>query len=678
MERRLTAIFALDMVGYGRLMELDEAYTLARHESIGAELFDPAISKHHGRLVKNTGDGFLAEFPSAVDAVECAAEIQQGVSEHEADVATERRLAYRIGIAIGDIVAKDGDIYGGGVIIASRLESLAGPGQILISDHAYGQVHNKVELGFEDLGPHSVKNLQKPLRVYRVLWDPAAASGPIARAWRRHQTAAQVVLLAAVAIVTAWLIMPNRNPIATVPSIAVLPFVNMSSDPEQEYFSDGITEELLNLLGQIPELQVAARTSSFSFKGQNLEIPEIANRLNVAHVLEGSVRRDGDEVRITAQLIRGEDGFHVWSDSWDRALDDIFQVQDDIAADVVAQLRVTLLGDAPSLEPTDPEAYALYLQARQLGHQRTAEAFERSVQLYRDALAIDPEYATAWAGLAGTYAFQTGAYLLPFHEGYRLAHEAANRALAIDPDNAEAHAYLGYIAMHHESDLVAAARHYEQALDLAPTNPDIMALAARLASNLGLVEESVRLMEYVVARDPVNPGNHTWLGSEYRRAGRIEESIASFETALSLSPGQAGAHYAIGVAQLMMGEPEAALDEVRLESTEWYRLTGLVLANHALGRADESDSALQELIENHERGWSYQIAYALAYRGETDRAFEWLDRAVEYNDPGLAEISRQSLFSNLYDDPKWLPFLESIGKSPAQLAAIEFEVRLPD
>ena len=677
MERRLTAIFALDMVGYGRLMELDEAYTLARHESIGAELFDPAISKHHGRVVKSTGDGFLAEFPSAVDAVECAAEIQRGVAEHEADVPTESQLAYRIGIAIGDIVAKDGDIYGGGVIIASRLESLAGPGQILISDHSYGQVHNKVELGFEDLGPHSVKNLQKPLRVYRVLWDPAAASGPISRAWRRHQTAATVALLAAIAVVTAWLIMPGRDSLEPAPSIAVLPFADMSPDRDQEYFSDGITEELLNLLGQIPDLRVAARTSSFSFKGQNLEIPEIASRLRVAHVLEGSVRKDGDDVRITAQLIRA-DGFHVWSDSWDRALDDIFQVQDDIAADVVAQMRVTLLGDVPSLEPTDPEAYALYLQARQLSHQRTAEAFERSVALYREALAIDPEYATAWAGLAGTYAFQTGAYLLPFDEGYRLAHEAANRALAIDPDNAEAHAYLGYIAMHHESDMVAAARHYEEALDLAPANPDIMALAARLASNLGLVEESVRLMEYVVARDPLNPGNHTWLGSEYRRAGRIEESIASFETALSLSPGQAGAHYAIGVAQLMMGEPEAALHAIQLESTDWYRLTGLVLVYHALGRTDESDAALQELIENHERGWSYQIAYALAYRGEADRAFAWLERAAEYNDPGLAEISRQSLFSNLHDDPRWLPFLESIGKSPAQLAAIEFEVRLPE
>jgi TolB-like protein/class 3 adenylate cyclase/Flp pilus assembly protein TadD len=676
MERRLTAIFALDMVGYGRLMELDEAHTLARHESAQSDLFDSALARHHGRTVKRTGDGLLAEFPSAVDAVECAAEIQRGMAEREADVPLERRIAYRIGIAIGDIVAKDGDIYGNGVIIAARIESLAGPGEILVSDHAYGQVHNKVEMGFEDLGPHTVKNLQKPLHVYRALWDPGAASGPIARAWRRSKSAATVMLLAAVALVTAWLIVPDRVAFEPVPSIAVLPFVNMSSDPEQEYFSDGITEELLNLLGQIPELQVAARTSSFSFKGQNLEIPEIADRLNVAHVLEGSVRKDGDEVRITAQLIRADDGFHVWSDSWDRTLDDIFQVQDDIAADVVAQLRVTLLGDAPSLEATDPEAYALYLQARQLSHRRTADAFEQSVALYRDALAIDPEYSTAWAGLAGTYAFQTGAYLLPFDEGYRLAHEAANRALAIDSENAEAHAYLGYIAMHHENDMVAAARHYEQALNLAPTNPDIMALAARLASNLGLVEEAVRLMEYVVARDPLNPGNHTWLGSEYRRAGRLEESIASFQTALELSPGQAGAYYAIGVAHLLMGEPEEALQVVQMESTEWYRLTGLVLAYHALGRAEESDAALQELIEKHERGWSYQVAYALAYRGEADRAFEWLDRAAEYNDPGLAEISRQSLFSNLYGDPRWLPYLESIGKSPTQLSEIDFEVRL--
>jgi serine/threonine-protein kinase len=258
---------------------------------------------------------------------------------------------------------------------------------------------------------------------------------------------------------------PAAGPVSA--SIAVLPFVNMSSDPEQEYFSDGISEEVLNLLAKIPGLQVAARTSSFSFRDQNLEVPEIAERLNVAHVLEGSVRKAGNEVRITAQLIRADDGFHEWSETWDRSADDIFAIQDEIAADVAAQLKVTLLGAAPTVEATDLAAYALYLQARQLGRQGTAEGLERSMALYQQALAIDPDYAAAWAGLARDYYTQAGTELHPIDEGYELARDAANRALAIDPEYAPAYAQLGYIAVYH-GDLAAAARHLERALALDP------------------------------------------------------------------------------------------------------------------------------------------------------------------------------------------------------------------
>ena len=676
MERRLTAIFALDMVGYARLMELDEADTLARQETVFTHLIHPAIKRHHGRLVKEMGDGLLAEFASAVDAVECAAEIQRGMAGREPEVAAERRIEFRIGINVGDIIARDGDIFGDGVVVATRIESLADPGGVLVSESGFGQVQNKVDLGFEDLGPHSFKNLERPVRVYRVLLDREAA-GTAPRPARRRYRRGLAALLVVAAITAAWQLLPRFTPGEELPSIAVLPFVNMSSDPEQGYFSEGISEELLNLLGKIPELRVAARTSSFAFKGRNLDIQEIARRLNVDHVLEGSVRKSGNLVRVTAQLIRGDDGFHVWSHEWDRTLDDIFQIQDEIASDVVTQLKITLLRDLPTTEETNPEAYALYLQARQMSRQRTLEALGRSVELYRQVLAIDPEYATGWAGLAGTYAYQAGAFVLPFDEGYMLAHEAANRALAIDPENAEAHAYLGYVAMYGEGRLVAAARHYERALELEPTNPDILGLAARLSRNLGRADDDIRLMEYVVELDPVNPTNYMDLGREYRCAGRLDESIASIRTALSLSPGLAGAQYAIGMALLLRGEPEEALEAMLLESAEFYRLAGLAMTYHAQGQAAESDDALAELIAKYEQGWAFQIAYVLAFRNEADRAFEWLDRAVEYDDPGLAEIPTQSLFSNIQGDPRWLPFLESIGKSPEQLAAVDFEVRLP-
>ena len=461
-------------------------------------------------------------------------------------------------------------------------------------------------------------------------------------------------------------------------SIAVLPFADMSPDKDQEYFSDGISEELLNLLAKIPGLKVAARTSSFSFKGQALEIPEIAERLNVAHVLEGSVRKAGNEVRITAQLIRADDGFRVWSQSWARSLDNIFAIQDEIASEVAEQLRITLLGTAPTVEETDPEAYALFLLARQLYRQGTVESIEQSIALYEQALEIAPDYAAPWAGLANSYITQVAsAGVRPLDEGYRLAREAANRALAIDPEYAEAYSRLGRIALLYDGDLAAAARHLERALALDPTNADIISRAAILATDLGRLEEAIALGEYAVARDPVNPTGHSWLGRTYLWAGSLDQAIASLSTVLTLSRGFLSAQYYIGVVLLLKGEPEAALARMQQESSEAWRMLGLVMAYHALGQAAESDAALDELIEKHEQAWAYNIAYVLAFRGEADRAFEWLDKAVQYNDAGLSLIAVDVQFANIHDDPRWLPFLGSIGKSPEQLAAIEFNVMLP-
>ena len=468
---------------------------------------------------------------------------------------------------------------------------------------------------------------------------------------------------------------PAAGPVSA--SIAVLPFVNMSSDPEQEFFSDGISEELLNLLAKIPELKVAARTSSFSFKDQNLEIPEIADRLNVAHVLEGSVRKADDQVRITAQLIRAEDGYHLWSDTWDRSLENIFAIQDEIAADVAEQLKVTLLGEAPTVAETDPEAYALYLQARQLNRQVTAEGIERSIELFQRALDIDPEYAAAWAGLAEGRSYEASFALRPIDEAYSLARDAASEALAIDPGSAEAHAQLGHVELLSNGDVAAAARHYEEAIRLAPTDTDILTEAVTMLRILGRLDEAIALQEYALARDPVNATGHFRLGLIYQFAGRLEEAIASTQTALDLSPGRISAQNLLATIYLLHGEPETALEAIRQESLEAWRLVGLVMVHHALGQPAESDAALSRLMEEYEEGWAYNIAYALAYRGEADHAFEMLGKAVEYNDPGLTDMAIEPMFANIHDDPRWLPFLESVGRSPEQLAAIDFEVTLP-
>ncbi|HEX9800464.1 MAG TPA: protein kinase [Thermoanaerobaculia bacterium] len=461
-------------------------------------------------------------------------------------------------------------------------------------------------------------------------------------------------------------------------SIAVLPFVNMSSDKEQEYFSDGISEELLNLLAKIPELKVAARTSSFSFKGKEVEIPEIARQLHVAHVLEGSVRKSGDRVRITAQLISAADGFHLWSDTYDRTLDDIFAIQDEIAAEVVRELKVTLLGAPPKVRATDPRAYALHLQAVQLARLFTLDSFAESDALFRQVLEIDPRYAPAWHGLSTNYYNETVWFaLLPIAEGGARARDAEEMALAIDPDYALAHAGLGMIAMNFENDPASAVKHYERALELDPADPGILGNAAWMMTTLRRPDEAFALYDAVLRRDRLDPVTLFNLGSQQVYAGRFDEAIATTRKVLSLSPGSGGANAQIGIALLLKGDAVAALAEIERETSEAWRMSGLPMAYHALGRKPDSDATLAALIAKHGKDAAYGVATVHAFRGETDRAFEWLDNAVEYGDPNLALIVVDNLLDNIRSDPRWLPFLRKIGKAPEQLAKIEFEVTLP-
>jgi TolB-like protein/Tfp pilus assembly protein PilF len=460
-------------------------------------------------------------------------------------------------------------------------------------------------------------------------------------------------------------------------SIAVLAFENMSGDPEQEYFSDGISEELLNLLARIPELKVISRTSAFSYKGKDMRLTDVARELNVAHILEGSIRKTGNQIRITAQLIETQSDTHVWSRTYDRTLDDIFATQDEIAAKVVDELKITLLGDLPIVEETDPEAYALVLEARYLSRQGSPEDWQDAIALIEQALLIDPSYAAAWDALASIYVNQADNSVRPPDEGYALARKAANQALALDPSYARAHARLGWIATHHQGDLAGAARHYEQALALEPTNTGIIFSAASLAESLGRLGMTIALEDYALARDPLDPVAHNNQGDSYLSVGRFDDAIASFHTALALSPSYVGAKYRVGVAFLLKGEPESAMTSMEQEGFEAWQLIGLAMAHHALDQTSASDSALSKLIQKYEQDAAYNIAYVFAFRAEADRAFEWLRKAVNYNDPGLAEIANEPLFANIKSDPRWATFLESVGKAPEQLAAIEFNVTLP-
>lgn len=461
-------------------------------------------------------------------------------------------------------------------------------------------------------------------------------------------------------------------------SIAVLSFQDMSQDKDQEYLSDGIAEELLNLLARVPKLRVISRSSAFSYKGKDIKLAQVAEELNVAHILEGSVRKAGNRVRITVQLIEARTDTHLWSQTYDRTLDDIFAIQDEIAATVVEQLKITLLGAVPKVQETDPETYTLSLQARHLAGRGTAEGYELSFALYKQALALDPGYAVAWMGLANVYDGQIGMGLLPADEGSALVLAATEKALLIDPDFAYAVASLGWIAMIYDNDLAAAARHFARALALEPTSPSIIGQAATLMATLGRLEQAIALFRDEITRNPLGSVGYTNLGIAYYNAGRWDEAIAASQTALRLSPGYACAHMVIGASLLLKGEPETALAAMQQEEFEFCRLLGLTIVHHALGQTKASDAVLAELIAKYEQVFAYDIAYVLAYRNEVDRAFEWLDKTLEYSDTRYPGVVTEPMFTNIHSDPRWTGYVERVGGyQQAQLDAIIFEVTLP-
>ena len=385
MARSLKAILALDTVGYSRLMAADEEGTHARLKAHREELLDPAIAKYQGHVIKNTGDGLLAEFPSAVDCVACAVEIQRRMARRNQDVVTDRRMELRIGINVGDIMKDAGDIYGTGVNVAVRLEGLADPGGILISDDAYRQIHDKLEIKLRDRGPQHLKNIDEPVRAYAVYMgstDAIPSDAPKTKTRPSWRAGLAALVIAALVGALGWQVMRQNFPedaaVAALerPSIAVLPFTNLSGDPEQQYFSDGLTEDLITELSRFPDILVFARNTTFQYRGDSVDVQTVADALGAAFVLEGSVQRSGDTVRITAQLIDGASGIHVWAERYDRPLADIFSVQDEITAKITATIGSQFGGvlariTSKSIQeraPNDLEAYELVLRAINLAY----------------------------------------------------------------------------------------------------------------------------------------------------------------------------------------------------------------------------------------------------------------------------------------------------------------------
>jgi adenylate cyclase len=582
-ERRLAAILAADVAGYSRLTGLDEEGTHVRLRERLRGLADPKISEHRGKVVKHTGDGVLAEFGSVVDAVRCAIEVQRGMAEQNATMPQVKRIEFRIGIHVGDIIVDDNDIFGDGVNIAARLEGIAEPGGVCISDDAQRQVRGKVDFAFEDMGPQNLKNIVEPMRAWRLRMN---ASGSAAAPIEPPVESTQALAL------------PDK------PSIAVLPFQNMSGDPEQEYFADGMVEEIITALSRFKWLFVIARNSSFTFKGQAVDVKEVGRRLGVRYVLEGSVRKASGKVRISGQLIDAVTGTHIWADRFERDLTDIFALQDEVTVAVVSAIQPKLLQTEIALaarrRPENLTAYDMYLRAMPQFYLATREGLAEAIKLAHRALELDPRFGLV-AALAGVCHMQSVLW------GY-----------AIDP----------------KFERNEAVRLLRLALSLDDNDPDILALAAVISSFMvGDCESEIEWADRAVALNPNSFLAWGCRGQVYRIAGLPEEAVRSFEHAIRMSPVDPRLH-------LTFAGMGTAFIELR-------RFNEAIVAGKKALRQNPSFSAAYRCLASAfaHLGRDAEAREAAARLLEVDRAFtisEWSARGGQSNSKLLIEGLRKA------------------------------------
>jgi adenylate cyclase len=576
-ERRLAAILAADVAGYSRLMSADEEGTLAHLKSFRKTLVDPKIVEHRGRIVKTTGDGMLVEFASAVDAARCAVEIQRGMAEQNADAPQDNRIKFRMGIHVGDIIIDDNDIFGDGVNIAARLEGIAEPGGICISDDAHRQVRGKVDIAYDDMGPQALKNIAEPMRSWRLRIDSSSSKSPPTRP----------------SLVARPLTLRDK------PSIAVLPFQNMSGDPEQEYFADGIAEDVLTTLSKIHELMVIARNSSFVFKGQARDIREIGRILGARYVLEGSVRKVGNRVRLTAQLIDSLDGHHLWGDRYDGGVDDVFDLQDRITQEIVSALEVQLtLGEQARVwrkRSGSPLVYEYFLKGRSLYANFARHTHAQARAEFERALEINPVFTPAlvFKGYALTDQARFG-WEKDRAATYEAALDCAVRALAADPGCGEAYTIIGYVRtfQRRHEEAVAAA---EKAITLSPSGTDAYHMAGMYHGYAGNFQKAALYEEQAQRLSPVEI--HVSMVDEARARFHLGEFTAARDTAL----------------------------RVLAEKPRWLTAqTILVAALWNLGSKDEARVIVRELLVRHPDFSVSRWARGLPYRRQED-----LDALVE-------------------------------------------------
>lgn len=443
-------------------------------------------------------------------------------------------------------------------------------------------------------------------------------------------------------------------------SLAVLPFANARSDSEQQFLPDGLSRELLELLAEIPQLEVASRSSAFQFRGQEIDLSEVTQALGVAHVLTGSVQKTDDTLQLTTRLIRSADGDLLWSANYDRPLEDIFAIQDDIVTNVASALSIGLAGNAPSAEVVDPNAYLLFLQARYHYDLWTEEGFERAVDAHQEALRIDPDYVEGWAGLAITYLTQTQNGYREAAYGIALARNAIDKALEIDPNRASVLARLAHIQLMMEWDWAGAEETLARALRVAPRDTRVLGAAAYLANCFGRSDEALDYLERGLAEDPDNLVTTFNIAEVLHRAGRLNEAAEHYRRVLELNPKDPGTHTRLAIILLQQGEPDAAWRELELESEPHQQEYGRLLAMPALGRADEVSERLQRFIERNQSWAAYYIANIYAWHGDRDNAFLWLNHAYEQRASSITQVLLEPTLGGLHDDPRWGELLKKL------------------
>ena len=608
MERRLAAIMAADVVGYSRLMERDEAGTLERLQDNRRRLVLPQLEKHGGRIVKLMGDGSLVEFASVVAAVNCALAIQQAMAEAAPSGPEEQAIRYRIGINLGDVIVDGTDLYGEGVNVAARLEQLAPPGGVALSQTVRDHVQGRIAASFTDLGEHVVKSEERPIRVYSVWSENQARTGAA----------------------------PEAGGSRPALSICVLPFTNMSGDPEQEYFSDGITEDIITDLSKVSALFVVSRSTAFTFKGKPVDIGKIARQLRVTHIMEGSVRKAGGRVRITAQLIDGSSDGHIWAERYDRDFSDIFSLQDEISQAIVAALKIKLLPDEKKAitnrSTNDPAAYQSYLMGRHYQTLHGARNLEIAIRFCRRAVEIDANYARAWALIA---LCQADLHYRGKVEESGLA--AAERALAIDPNLSDAYAAKGRVLSELGRFAEAVAAH-ERSVELEPDSFDVQYYYARTCAHEGRHEAAIVHYERAAELLPTDflalglaAQSYLSLGREEEARDRSQQAFARVEETVKRQPDNAQAmfHGAVGLAYL--GEKERAKD--------W--------AQRAL------------ILEPEDLVGQYNIACVYAHLGEVEQALDLLEACLAKMAPEAILWTRNdSDFTCLHGHPRYEALIE--------------------